>query len=166
MCLLLAGCASASPAPKVATAGRPSSPAATTAAPTDYDKALAYTRCMTRNGVSTPDPVVGEVLVTVNTVHHGDTLEMLTAKRHAFAKCEHLLPATWPLRVDSKEEVRSRKFVACVRRHGVDWPATDANGMADWPTDPGAMSTPEYDAAVRACRHLVEDPANSLPENQ
>jgi hypothetical protein len=163
---LLAGCASAPPAAKVATADRPSSAPTTTAAPTDYDKALAYTRCMTRNGVSTPDPVVGQVLVTVNIVHHGDTLEMLTAKKEAFARCKRLLPATWPQRVDPKEEVRTRKFVACVRQHGVDWPATDANGMADWPTDPGAMSTPEYDAAIRACRHLVDDPANSLPENR
>jgi hypothetical protein len=170
--LLLAGCTSAPPVPKVATADQHGSAAASAAAsppaarPTDYDKALAYARCMTGNGVPTPDPVVGEALVTVNTVHRGDTLAMLTAKRDAFAKCKHFLPATWPLRVDPKEEARTGKFVACVREHGVDWPVTGVNGLAPWPTDPGAMSTPEYDAAVQACRHLVDDPANSLPENQ
>jgi hypothetical protein len=169
---VLAGCSPAPEQPTVATAASP--PSATAAAPTspspkaptDYDKALAYTRCMTANGATTPDPVVGEALVTVNTVHRGDTLADLTAKRNAYTKCKQLLPTTWPLKVDAKEVARIAKFVACVRKHGVDWPQTDENGLAAWPTDPNAMATPAYDAAVRACRSLVDDPANALPENQ
>jgi hypothetical protein len=170
--LALTGCSNAPAEPSVATAARPRATAAaarsspSAAEPTDYDNALAYTRCMTDNGVRTPDPVVGEALVTVNIVHRGDTLADLTAKQHAFAKCKDLLPTTWPLKVDPKEEARIQQFVACVRKHGVDWPHTDPNGLAPWPTDPTAMSTPAYDAAIRACRHLVDDPANSLPENQ
>jgi hypothetical protein len=169
LCLALAGCTAAPPEPQVATAASPTaqagSPSPSPARKTDYDKALAYTRCMTENGAPTPDPVVGEALVTVNTLRRGDTLAQMTAKRTAFKQCKALLPTTWPLKVDPKEEVRIQKFVACVRKRGVAWPVTGADGMAPWPTDPGAMTTPEYDAAVHACRHLVDDPANSLPEN-
>jgi hypothetical protein len=169
-CLALAGCTPAPAEPAVATAARSSAPpASATSSPkaqTDYDKALAYTRCMSDHGAPTPDPVAGQPLVTVNTFHRGDTAAMYTAKQDAFKHCKQFLPATWPLKMDPKEEVRIRKFVACVRQRGLDWPETGTDGMAAWPTDPGAMSTPEYDAATNACRHLVDDPANSLPENQ
>ena len=56
----LAGCTSAPPEPQVASAAKPNgSPVAASPSPaaqTDYDKALAYTRCMTDNGAPTPDP--------------------------------------------------------------------------------------------------------------
>lgn len=174
LCLALAGCTAAPTSPQVATAASLTASAATASAAaaaaaqspspklTDYDKALAYTRCMTENGAPTPDPVVGEPLVTVNTIQKGDTWEALDAKRTAFTKCKQLLPNTWPLKMDPKEEVRIQKFVACVRKRGIDWPVTGADGMAPWPTDPGAMGTPAYDAAVQACRHLVDDPAANL----
>ncbi len=170
-CLALAGCTPTPAEPAVATADRSSGPAASTSAgagpvvPTDDDKALAYTRCMSDHGVPTPDPVAGQTLVTANTIRRGETAEAYTAKQAAFQQCKQFLPATWPLKMDPKEEVRIRKFVACVRERGLAWPETDANGLAAWPTDPGAMSTPEYDAAINACRHLVDDPANLLPEN-
>jgi hypothetical protein len=41
-----------------------------------------------------------------------------------------------------------------------------ALALADACTDPYAMTTPAYEAAIQACRHLVDDPANALPENQ
>jgi hypothetical protein len=118
---------------------------------------------MTANGVSTTDPVAGQALVTVNIIHHGDTAAMLDAKQAAFTKCKQYLPASWPLKVDAAEIARTRGFVACVRKHGVDWPETDANGMADWPTDPLAMATPAYNAAIRACRGLLDGPRQPTP---
>jgi len=155
--------------PHVATARSAAPPVpqpGTPAAETDYDKAQRYTRCMTANGVVTPDPVAGQALVTVNIVHAGDSPAAYDARRAAFAKCRQFLPTTWPLKVDPDETVRTRQFVACARKHGVDWPEADASGLAAWPTDPDAMTGPAYDAAIRACRHLLDDPANGLPENQ
>lgn len=170
---LVAGCGSPaeSPAAHVAHADQPppvrASPARSRPAQaSDYDKALAYARCMTANGAPTPDPVVGQALVTVNVVHRGDTVADLEAKKSAFAVCKHLLPTTWPLRLDPKEVARTAKFAVCVREHGVAWPEAKPDGLADWPTDPYALTTPAYEAAIQACRHFVDDPANSLPENQ
>ena len=140
--------------------------AATPTPKSDYDKALSYTRCMTANGADTPDPVVGQALVTVNIVHRGDSEAMLEAKQHAFALCKQLLPATWPLKQDTADAAKERPFRDCVRKEGVAWPEPDAAGVSNWPTDPLAMTTPAYDAAIRACRHLLDDPANNLPENQ
>jgi hypothetical protein len=157
--------------PGVATAAKPTGPAApptASSAPkqTDYDKALSYTRCMTDNGADTPDPVVGQALVTVNIIHVGESEATMEGKTHAFAKCEQLLPATWPLKQDLGDAAAEKPFRDCVRKEGVDWPEPDASGIADWPTDPMAMTTPAYDSAIRACRHLLDDPANNLPENK
>jgi hypothetical protein len=169
--LILAGCGHAA-APQVATARSAAPPHAATptrsaaAEPTDYDKALRYTRCMTANGAPTADPVAGKALVTINVIHVGESAATLKARSAAFGKCKQYLPTTWPLRVDPADVARSRAFVACVRGRGLSWPEPDANGMAAWPTDPQAMSTPAYDAAIRACRHLYDDPANQLPENR
>jgi hypothetical protein len=139
---------------------------ATPSAPTDYDKALAYTRCMTANGAPSRDPVEGEPLVTYNTLSPGEDAASFLARRDAHQKCRHHLPATWPVRWDPKEIARSQRYIDCMRKHGITQAWPDANGLAQEPTDDEYESTPEYLAAVRACRHLIDDPANDQPENR
>jgi hypothetical protein len=140
----------------------PSAPSA----PTDYDKALAYTRCMTANGAPSRDPVEGEPLVTYNMLRPGEDAASYQTRRDAHQKCRHHLPVAWPVRWDPKEIARSQRYIECMREHGItqSWP--DANGLAQEPTDDAFRSSPEYQAAVRACRHLVDDPANDQPENK
>jgi hypothetical protein len=136
------------------------------AALSDYDKALRYTRCMTENGVPTKDPVEGDPLVTYNHLGRTDTADSFAARVAAHRRCAHFLPATWPVTWDPKEIARSRRYVACMRKNGITqgWP--DGDGIAQMPTDAQFWTTPEYDAAVAKCRHLVDDPANDQPENQ
>jgi hypothetical protein len=161
--------------PRVATA-QPATPAAPGSAPpsaagkdSDYDKALRYTRCMTQNGAVTADPVEGEPLVTYNRLTRAEAESGATAYQTRYAahqKCKQFLPTTWPIRWDPQEVVRARSYLECMRRNGIPVPVPDQNGMAQEPTDDAWHSTPEYDAALRKCRHLVDDPANDLPENK
>jgi hypothetical protein len=157
--------ATARPGPVQQTPG-PSAPTASATASSDYDKALRYTRCMTANGVPTKDPVEGEELVTVNTIHVGEPAATFETRRTAFGKCKQYLPATWPIKWDPKEIARSQKYVECMKRNGIDQAWPDANGIAQVPTDRSFEASPEYLAAVAKCRHLVDDPANDLPENK
>lgn len=168
--LVLAGC-SGPASPTVATAQAPATPtAAPSSAPppeTDYDKALRYTRCLTANGVETRDPVIGEMLVTYAFIDFANPdLNRMNAARQAHKLCKQYLPATWPIRLDAKEVARSRAYVECMRKNGIDEPLADANNMIQQPTDDSWGLTPEYEASVRKCRHLVDDAANDLPENR
>ena len=52
-----------------------------------------------------------------------------------------------------------------MRENGIPVPEPDANGIVREPTDYSWQSTPEYEAAVARCRHLVDDPANDAQEN-
>jgi hypothetical protein len=155
-----AGCGTAdSRGPRVATVqGTPSAaPGQPSPSPSpqesDYDKALRYTRCMNEHGVQMADPVEGTPLE-------------LRARPDAFDRCKRFLPETWPVKLDPGEIARSRGFTDCLRKRGQYAPEPDANGMLHLRTDYSYMYTPEYEAALRACRHLLDDPANDLPENQ
>jgi hypothetical protein len=128
---------------------------------TDYDKALRYTRCMTENGDKMPDPVEGKPL-PLGSVGNGWT----TTATPAFQKCKQFLPATWPIKLDPKEVARSRGYVQCMRKRGIPEPVADENGVVNEPTGDSLSQMPGYDAAVRACRHLVDDPANNDPANK
>jgi hypothetical protein len=152
----LAGCTS-SGGPKVATAqgtaaapsGGPS--ASASAAESDYDKALRFTRCMTDNGVKLPDPVEGKPL---EIAPRGNGWAKVSSP--AFEKCRHLLPATWPVKADPELIAQARPWGECMRKHGVDTPelTPDANGMVHTPPDPTLQYTPEWIAAEAACRQL------------
>ena len=173
--LAVVGCGPAG-TPKVATA----QPTATgtagpgpTASPrlTDYDKALQYTRCLTAHGAPTPDPVEGKPLVTYNIISFdGGTPDqvaaLMTARRAAHQQCKQYLPTDWPIHEDPKEIAAAHAYIQCMNQHGQPEPEADANGMVHEPTDDSFRSTPEYDAALRACRHLYDDPANNDPANK
>jgi hypothetical protein len=161
--LVLSGCAAPS-SPQVATAQTPSAaagaPEPVPTKETDYDKALRYTRCMTDNGVPTTDPVEGEMLQTGLIWGRGVTLAEMDLRMAAVDKCKHLLPRTWPVKLDPQEIERSHGYVLCMRENGIPEPLADANGIIDQPTDDQLYRMPGYDQAVAKCRHLVDDPAN------
>jgi len=163
--LALAGCGEPR-GPEVATAKSPAATAgpaespATAKAPakeSDYDKALRYTRCMTEHGEEMDDPVEG-VALPFSGKNRSKTTAWI-ALPEAFHKCKHLMPATWPVKMDPKDLARERPFVECLRKHGIDAPEPDANGMVRYPTDTSYQAEPEFEAAVAACRHLIDDPA-------
>jgi hypothetical protein len=168
--LLLAGCGSA-PAPQVATA-HPSAgvasvpPSSVAPRESDYDKALRYTRCMTANGAPVADPVEGKELPTGETLVRGDTFDTNSPRRVAYQKCKQFLPATWPIKLDPKEVARSHGYVQCMRKRGIPEPVADENDVVNEPTDNRLFRIPGYEAAVAACRHLVDDPANNDPANK
>jgi hypothetical protein len=168
--VLLAGCAQAE-TPHVATAQSSSAPASTGSpapSPTklsDYDKALQYTRCLTAHGAPTDDPVVGVSLTAFNEFGPGVDLDYVNARRHAHELCKQLLPATWPVKLDPAEVARSAKYVDCMVKRGMPEPVPDAQGIINEPTDDSLSSTPGYDAAVAACRYLVDDKANGQDGN-
>ena len=167
--LALSGC-SQPRTPEVATAESPAAaqpdqgPATTataTAKPgkeTDYDKALRYTRCMNEHGEQMDDPVEGKPLPLMGKNHTGGGGFQKVPE--AFDKCKRFMPATWPVKADPKDLARERPYGECMRKHGIDYPQPDADGMVHYPTDPTTLGRPDYQAADAACRHLVEDPTN------
>lgn len=161
--LVLAGC-TAPAAPAVATA-RSAAPTRTAgpspSAESDYDKALRYTRCMTAHGETVADPVVGQPL-PLGRPHQG----WYSAGSPAFVACQQYLPATWPVKVDPEELVKERAFDECLRRHGIEVPQPDADGMVHYPTNLYGKESPQRTAAIEACRRYYDDPANKLPENR
>jgi len=169
--VVLAGC-SRPPAPEVATAQPPAGTRATerpapekSTVESDYDKALRYTRCLTDNGVRTPDPVVGEPLVTATVIDPKLDADVMLARMTAHEKCKRHLPRTWPVKVDPARMAKARPFFACMRSNGIDEPLPDENGMIQAETDRD-WSTPEYQDALAKCRHLYDDPANDQQRNR
>lgn len=168
--LVLAGCTSSPPVSEIPTATRPSE--APTVAPggeasqaplSDYDKALRYTRCMTRMGVTTKDPVVGEMLPTRPTFGRdqapGSYEEQATGFRAGRDKCKELLPATWPVKEEPAQLAKERPFKDCLKRRGIQTYEADGNGMVHYPVDLSYLETPEYKAAESACSKYYDDPA-------
>ena len=166
--LLLSAC-TAQPVSGIPTATKPSEQAAPPTkepAPlSDFDKALRFTRCMTVNGITTKDPVAGEVLPIWMTVSEGEGADSFQqrsiAHRAAWNKCKSLLPATWPVKEDPAQLAKERPFKDCLKRHGIEVYEADSNGMVHYPVDQSYLDTPEYNAAVDACRKFYDDPANA-----
>jgi hypothetical protein len=154
MAVAAAGC-DASDAPKVATAQSHAVTQPGSAAPpapakeNDYDKALRFTRCMTKNGQKTPDPVVGEQL-PISASGKGWAI----VDTPAFQKCRHFLPAIWPVKVDPNWIAQARPWGECMRKHGVDVPELhpDSDGMLPYAPDPATDHTLQWIAAQAACQ--------------
>lgn len=153
-------------APQVATAqtSKAAAPASSTAPKdakeSDYDKALHYTRCMTSHGTKMADPVEGKALILGNvTKFSKGTVIDMNSTTGPFAECKKFLPTTWPVKLDAQDIVRSRAYDECLRKHGMNVPKPDADGMVEQPTDNTQWITPEGKAASAVCRPLYDDPA-------
>jgi len=171
--LMVAGCTSTAPPPRVATAARPAASTGSgagaanpgTSPESDYDKALRFTRCMNALGDHIPDPVEGQPLQLMSMP---DPSQIGPKKDWSavvpsgnFAKCKQYLPDTWPVKMDPKELAKEAKFDDCMAQHGIPIEQPDPQGMVHYHTDPGYWETPEYRAAEDACRYLYDDPANN-----
>ena len=169
--MLVGGCGGGA-SPHVATAqpstvvsAGPGSPAPSPSKESDYDKALRYTRCMTAHGAPTPDPVVGVPIGSHDDFGPGVNADEVNARYQANKLCKQFLPATWRVKVDPAEVARSARYTDCMIKHGIPEPKPDAQGFIDEPTDDALSRMPGYNAAVAACRHLIDDKANNQPGN-
>lgn len=105
-------------------------------------------------------------IATTVTAIRGQKYDAHSAGRVAYEKCKRFLPATWPIKLDPKEVARSRGYVQRMRQHGIPEPVADEHDVVNEPTDNALFRSPGYEAAVQACRHLVDDPANNDPANK
>jgi hypothetical protein len=155
------GCGGADSAPGVASVGTATGGKATTAGAKKQsfeDAALAYSRCMRKQGVDVPDPrpgAGGALPIAPGGPGGGGSAKHQAAHR----SCEALLRnADVP---KPSEEDRARfedallKFVKCMRENGVDLPdPTFRNGQATQDL-PGDLQDPTFQKAQKTCQQLL-----------
>ena len=117
---------------------------------TAYQKAVAFAQCMRAHGEPNfPDPNSHGVFT-----FHGNPFA-----GPAFKACEHLLPnggQTTPAQ-EQKELNEALQLGACMRSHGMpNFPDPNVqNGNIIFDISPGALKTPQFQAAQRACQKLM-----------
>jgi hypothetical protein len=117
---------------------------------TAYQKAVAFAQCMRAHGEPDfPDPNSHGVFT-----FHGNPFA-----GPAFKACGHLLPnggQTTPAQ-EQKELSEALQLGACMRSHGMpnfpDPSVQNSNIIFD--ISPGALKTPQFQAAQRACQKLM-----------
>jgi hypothetical protein len=140
--------------------GGASAPATTGSS--NFDKALAFTKCMRSHGVPDyPDPNSNGVFVQSN--GSSSLSESQSVVNAAFQACHHLMPSGGGpagLTQGQKQQMeqQSLKFVKCMRAHGLpDMPDPAADGQISLPTGMKGNS-PQVKAAQRACQSLQPGP--------
>ncbi len=130
--------------------GSGSSPPAA-AGDTAYQKSLAFAQCMRAHGQpGFPDPTSqGQLDVHAN-LHAAPFVR-------AWNACEHLLPNGGQVTAAQQRQAVSQalKLVACVRAHGLPAmsdPTVSAQGMVLSPPPGVRPSSPQFQAALKACR--------------
>ena len=152
---LITGCGSSAPGAAGSGGGSGSDGGGGTA---NHEKAVKFSECMRRNGVSQfPDPGPSGRL-TIDEVANGSSLDTSTpAFEHAISACKKLEPAgfTGSKRSSGQQEA-ALKFAQCIRTNGVpDFPDPIPNGpLVDTnripsSAKPGGMSA--LNAAMRKC---------------
>jgi hypothetical protein len=124
----------------------------------DHEKAVKFSECMRRNGVSQfPDPGASGRL-TIDAVANGSSLDTSTpAFEQAISACKNLEPAGFMgSKRSSQQQQAALKFAQCVRTNGVpDFPDPIPNGpLVDTnripsAANPGGMSA--LNAAMQKC---------------
>jgi hypothetical protein len=123
-----------------------------------HEKAVKFSECMRRNGVSQfPDPGASGRL-TIDAVANGSSLDTSTpAFERAISTCKNLEPAGFMgSKRSSQQQQAALKFAQCVRTNGVpDFPDPIPNGpLVDTnripsAANPGGMSA--LTAAMQKC---------------
>jgi hypothetical protein len=121
---------------------------------------------MTANGVLMADPVEGQFLSNGLSWGDGITNDDMRVQQAVYDKCMQFMPATWPVKLKPEEVAGTRVYARCMRKHGIPEAVPDQNGVSNESTDGRLYRMPGFDAAVRACQYLTDDPANDLPENK
>jgi hypothetical protein len=147
---VLGGCATASPAPKVASAngGAGRSPKAT-ASVDPGEQGRKWAACMRENGVAVDDPGPGGGLPPIPGYKNQQQMDTITK---ATEKCRPLEPSGAELGrpMTAADIDKLRVLAKCLRANGLpNYPDPDANGVVDIksPLDPAAIRK-----AMEACR--------------
>ncbi len=171
--LLVAACGGASPGQGVAHLGKtpttsasasPIAPNVTGVNTDGYSQALAYAKCMRKNGVPDfPDPNAQG-----NFVVHGGPGSDLGPGSPQFATaqtaCQKLLPngGQPSAAAQAQHLAQALKFSQCMRSHGVaDFPDPTAQGgriSISIKAGPGSdlnPNSPQFQAAQNACQHIL-----------
>jgi hypothetical protein len=149
LAVLGASCREADRAAGVATAspGNAESPA-TTAAPSEAERQLAYARCLREHGVEVRDPAPGESVKIL-----GDKTPELRA---AIEACRTLAPTT-----DSSTKLDPAQLLAyatCMRANGLpEFPDPDADGELLIPKP--MLRLPAFEAAEALCAGQLGKPS-------
>ncbi len=170
---MVAACGGASPGQAVAHLGKttstgasasPIAPNVTSANPQGYSQALAYAKCMRKNGVPDfPDPgAQGGFLI-----HGGPGSDLgpgSPAFNNAQGRCQKLLPngGQPSAAVQAQHLAQALKFSQCMRAHGVrDFPDPNAQGgriSISIKASPGSdlnPGSPQFQAAQKACQSIL-----------
>jgi hypothetical protein len=150
--LVVAGCGG-SKTPAVAKLGT-TSPATTSARSGSTGNAVAFATCMRSHGVPNfPDP------------SKGDGFDLTGIKRNspqfqsAQKACQSLAPTHSHTPAQVRQHVKALlAYAACMRQHGLPWFPDPSSQGGFVITNPAAVhwnpSSPQFEAADRACRHL------------
>jgi hypothetical protein len=149
--------------------GAPSS-----ASPPTYVQVLALAQCMRGHGVpSFPDPdAAGSYTLTSNGSIEGaggSSVDINSSQAQAaYGHCRHLLPGGPSIsQLEQKQQQEQQqqekalpallKWEQCVRSHGVPNFNLGLGGQSPAPGNSGAFNpnSPQFQAAQRACRHLL-----------
>ena len=137
-------------------------PAPTATGSSNFDKALAFSKCMRSHGVPDyPDPNSNGVFVQPN--GSSSLSESQCVIRAADQACQHLMPSgggpgSLTQRQKQQMQQQSLKFVRCMRTHGVPgMQDPGADGQVTLP--PGVKyNSPQVEAAQKACQSLQPGP--------
>lgn len=166
--LALAGCAGSDDGPGVATANGAAgdTPASASAPPLDREeRQRQLVQCMRDNGVDMPDPEPGggiRIGGPGQGLNPGDP-----RLQQAMEKCRQFMPnGGEPVKLSPEQLEQARKFAACMREHGIDFPDPDPNSGAIRINRGDGRINPEseqFQAAMKACesqRPMLRSPGS------
>jgi hypothetical protein len=130
-----------------------------------YEDAVAWVGCMRARGIVDLSPPTTVANATQQMVGFGEPPDKQGPKYKAANKvCEYLLPGSGsgPSQAMVQEQLaKDLKFSECMRSHGItDFPdpKQSSQGISIGPVHGLAASSPQFQAAQKACRSLVPMP--------
>jgi hypothetical protein len=128
----------------------------------DFQKALAYAKCMRSHGApGWPDP--NDQGQFFKTAANG---AKFSAPASAYQSCTHLLPDHGQITPAQQHQVTllALKFAGCMRSHGIpDFPDPTGSGFAFLPPAGFNPQSPQAQAAKQACRKYMNAAGKILP---
>lgn len=121
----------------------------------DFDKQLAFSRCMRDNGVDIPDPKEGpDGSILIGAAPAGPDDGVFAA---AYEKCRAKLPNGGEHKLTPEERQKQLTFAKCMRDNGIaDYPDPAADGSPGGRLPLPDPSEAGYDAAVAAFQQAAE----------
>jgi hypothetical protein len=129
-------------------------PSSATPSPTSsmslQDQLLAYAKCMRAHGVNMPDPQVNGGRVTFG-MQAGQDQAKVSAAQQA---CKQYAPnGGQPPSMSPEQVEQARKYAACMRQHGVDFPDPQPDG--GFKVTNINPNDPKFKAASQACESVA-----------